>query len=47
MKGIAFVKDPDGYLVEVLPQGAMVTKEVDHAGVRADSGDNYKDNSKE
>jgi lactoylglutathione lyase len=46
MKGLAFVKDPDGYLIEVLPQGEMVTQEVDCAGVRADGGAGYKDNSK-
>ena len=46
MKGLAFIKDPDGYLIEILPQGPMVTKEVDCAGVRVDSGDGYKDNSK-
>ena len=33
MKGLAFVKDPDGYLVEILPQGPMITKQVDCAGV--------------
>ena len=31
MKGLAFVKDPDGYLVEILPQGPMISKPVDHA----------------
>eukprot|EP00618_Florenciella_parvula_P019506 CAMPEP_0119474356 /NCGR_PEP_ID=MMETSP1344-20130328/5635_1 /TAXON_ID=236787 /ORGANISM="Florenciella parvula, Strain CCMP2471" /LENGTH=215 /DNA_ID=CAMNT_0007507623 /DNA_START=90 /DNA_END=737 /DNA_ORIENTATION=- len=46
MKGLAFVKDPDGYLIEILPQGPMITKEVDCAGVRADGGEGYKDNSK-
>lgn len=46
MKGLAFVKDPDGYLVEILPQGPMITKPVDCAGVKADGGDGYKDNSK-
>ena len=45
MKGLAFVKDPDGYLVEILPQGEMITKEVDHAGVRADGGSAYVDKS--
>ena len=44
--GLAFVKDPDGYLVEVLPQGPMVTKRVDCAGVAVDGGSGYKDNSK-
>ena len=45
MKGLAFIKDPDNYLIEVLPQGPMVTKEVDHAGNRVDGG-GYVDNSK-
>jgi lactoylglutathione lyase len=46
MKGLAFVKDPDGYLVEILPQGPMTTKPLDHAGVAVDGGEGYKDNSK-
>jgi lactoylglutathione lyase len=46
MKGLAFVKDPDGYLIEVLPQGPMITKPLDCAGVPVDGGDGYKDNSK-
>jgi len=46
MKGLAFVKDPDGYLIEVLPQGEMITKPVDCNGVAADGGSGYKDNSK-
>lgn len=46
MMGLAFVKDPDGYLIEVLPRGEMITKEVDCAGVRLDGGSGYKDNSK-
>ena len=46
MKGLAFVKDPDGYLVEVLPQGPMITKPLDCAGVAVDGGEGYKDNSK-
>ena len=46
MKGLAFIKDPDGYLVEILPQGPMITKEVDCLGVNVDGGDGYKDNSK-
>jgi len=46
MKGLAFVKDPDGYLVEILPQGEMITKPVDCAGVAVDGGEGYKDNSK-
>lgn len=46
MKGLAFIKDPDGYLVEVLPQGVMVTEAVDCLGVPAEGGEGYKDNSK-
>jgi lactoylglutathione lyase len=46
MKGLAFVKDPDGYLVEVLPQGPMVTRPVDCDGVAVDGGAGYVDNSK-
>ena len=46
MKGLAFVKDPDGYLVEILPQGPMITKPLDCAGVAVDGGEGYKDNSK-
>ena len=46
MKGLAFVKDPDGYLIEVLPQAEMITKPFDCAGIAADGGDGYKDNSK-
>jgi hypothetical protein len=46
MKGLAFIKDPDGYLVEVLPQGPMITKPVDCNGVTVDGGPGYKDNSK-
>ena len=46
MKGLAFVKDPDGYLVEVLPKGDFVKQEVDCLGVRLDAGGTYKDNSK-
>ena len=46
MKGLAFVKDPDGYLVELLPQGPVITKPVDCNGVAADDGGGYKDNSK-
>ena len=45
MKGLAFVKDPDGYLVEILPQGPFVTKPVDCDGVAVGDG-GYKDNSK-
>ena len=46
MKGLAFVKDPDGYLVEVLPKGDFVKKDVDCLGVKLDAGGGYKDNSK-
>lgn len=46
MKGLAFIKDPDGYLVEVLPQGEMIVESVDCLGVESDGGDGYKDNSK-
>lgn len=46
MKGLAFVKDPDGYLVEVLPKGEWVKKDVDCLGVRIDGGGGYVDNSK-
>ena len=46
MKGLAFIKDPDGYLIEILPQGKMATKEIDCDGVRIDGGEGYKDNSK-
>jgi lactoylglutathione lyase len=46
MKGLAFVKDPDGYLIEILPQGKMITKPVDCDGVAVDGGSGYVDNSK-
>ena len=46
MKGLAFVRDPDGYLIEVLPQGPMITKPTDCAGVALDGGGGYKDNAK-
>jgi len=46
MKGIAFVKDPDNYLIEILPQGPMTSKPIDCAGVKVDDGGGYKDNSK-
>eukprot|EP00941_MAST-03F_sp_MAST-3F-sp1_P002014 g2014.t1 len=45
MKGLAFIYDPDGYLWEILPKGKMVTKDVDHAGVKVEGGQ-YIDNSK-
>jgi len=49
MKGLAFVKDPDGYLVEVLPLGKAFpfpTQEVDCCGVSLEGGEGYKDKSK-
>jgi len=46
MKGLAFIKDPDGYLVEILPQGEMVAEPTDCLGVPAEGGEGYKDNSK-
>lgn len=49
MKGLAFVKDPDGYLVEVLPKGKgfpFPTEDVDCCGVALEGGEGYKDNSK-
>lgn len=48
MKGLAFVKDPDGYLVEVLPLGKgfpFPTQDVDCCGVALEGGGGYKDNS--
>jgi|TARA_B100000513_G_C11883584_1_gene180075 lactoylglutathione lyase len=46
MKGLAFVKDPDGYLIEILPQGEMITKPLDCDGVALEGGEGYTDNSK-
>eukprot|EP00440_Ansanella_granifera_P050690 gb/GFBE01054941.1/.p1 GENE.gb/GFBE01054941.1/~~gb/GFBE01054941.1/.p1 ORF type:complete len:289 (+),score=73.08 gb/GFBE01054941.1/:1-867(+) len=49
MKGLAFVKDPDGYLIEVLPLGKgfpFPTKEVDCNGVALEAGGGYVDKSK-
>eukprot|EP00804_Cyclotella_cryptica_P020136 CCRYP_014916-RA/>CCRYP_014916-RA protein AED:0.12 eAED:0.12 QI:288/1/1/1/1/1/4/379/249 len=46
MKGLAFIKDPDGYLIEVLPQGEMIVEDVDCLGVASQGGEGYKDNSK-
>jgi len=46
MKGLAFIKDPDGYLIEVLPQGPMISKMVDCDGILDEGGEGYKDNSK-
>merc|ERR1712232_599001 len=44
MKGLAFVKDPDGYSMEVLPYGKAFpfpTKDVDCEGVALDAGGGY------
>ena len=47
MKGLAFVRDPDGYLIEVLPRGGMSVEAVDCMGVALDGGGTgYVDNSK-
>ena len=46
MKGLAFVKDPDNYLIEILPLGKMITKPVDCAGVELENSGGYVDNSK-
>ena len=47
MKGLAFIKDPDGYLVEVLPQvSPFPTKDVDCNGVALTGGEGYQDNAK-
>lgn len=49
MKGLAFVKDPDGYLVEVLPLGKAYpfpTQAVDCCGVCLEGGGTYTDKSK-
>lgn len=46
MKGLAFVKDPDGYLVEILPQGPFAPQKIDCCGVTLEGGPGYKDNSK-
>merc|ERR1719204_1559211 len=45
MKGLAFIKDPDGYLIEVVPQGPFVKKELDCFGTPLE-GAGYVDNSK-
>lgn len=50
MKGLAFIKDPDGYLIEIVPQqvgsdGGMPTKSVDCLGTAIDGG-GYTDNQK-
>jgi len=46
MKGLAFIKDPDGYLIEILPQGEMIVEDIDCLGVALEAGGGYKDNSK-
>ena len=46
MKGLAFIKDPDGYLVEILPQGEFIKKNIDCNGILLDGGEGYKDNLK-
>lgn len=46
MKGLAFIKDPDGYLVEILPKGPFDPQPVDCLGVQLEGGEGYKDNSK-
>ena len=47
MKGLAFIYDPDGYLVEILPQQQpFPTQEVDCDGVSLTNGGGYQDNSK-
>jgi lactoylglutathione lyase len=47
MKGLAFLRDPDGYLIEVLPKGGMIVEAVDCLGVEAEGGGaGYVDNSK-
>ena len=45
MKGIAFIKDPDGYLIEILPNQPEEVQDVDCFGNHKDGG-GYKDNSK-
>ena len=47
MKGIAFIKDPDGYLVEIVPlAGSQIKKEVDCLGALLEAPAVYVDNSK-
>lgn len=44
MKGLAFIKDPDGYAIEILPYGHALpfpTKEVDCEGVTISGGGGY------
>ena len=47
MKGLAFVRDPDGYLIEVLPRGGMIVEAVDCMGVALEGdGTGYVDNGR-
>ncbi|KAL3763157.1 hypothetical protein ACHAW5_004660 [Stephanodiscus triporus] len=47
MKGLAFVRDPDGYLIEVLPRGEMIVEAVDCMGVALEGdGTGYVDNGR-
>ena len=42
MKGIAFVKDPDGYWIEIIPQGSdWERRDVDCCGVHIEKGGGY------
>ena len=33
IKGLAFIKDPDGYLIEILPQGPFAINSIDCLGI--------------
>jgi len=46
MKGLAQIKDPDGYVVAILPQGETEAQDIDCCGVKKDEKTEYKDNSK-
>lgn len=49
MKGLAFIKDPDGYLIEVLPLGKAFpfpTQETDCCGASLSDAEGYQDKSK-
>ena len=47
MKGIAFIKDPDGYLIEIVPlAGNQNKKDVDCLGALLEAPAVYVDNSK-
>eukprot|EP00947_MAST-08B_sp_MAST-8B-sp1_P003424 g3424.t1 len=41
MKGLAFIKDPDGYWIEVLAHSPQAERPVDCCGVHIDGGDGY------